>query len=464
MNLIPAKKELRLRRAGAAWYAYVVFLIISIVPLWGTLEFYIQQTGNFYSVHVNDLEIGLLSDADVLDDMLIALQDEASTFYGRPVIPVEQVSVEQVHRPFEEENTEKVFSQLRHLLSYKVEARMITVNGKEILPVASEEDVERVLELVAVAYLPTSSNVSLEAVELGENLSSEIYYAYPEDLFDVETVASVLLRGTDRKEIYLVSRGDCLSTIANNYNLSVAELREANPQINGDLIREGDEISLIVPEPIVNVITIERMVVEERIPFATEYIYDSNMWRIQTEVVKPGVFGTREVVYQITRENGEETDRKKVSETVIKEPEAQITAKGTSDIPSRGTGSFLWPVAGGGGSISSGYGWRSGGFHSAIDIAAPTGTSVLASDSGVVVFSGRDGGYGLSIVIYHGYYYTRYAHNSQLLVSNGQAVNKGQVIGKVGSTGRSTGPHLHFEIRTGSMHGSTLNPLNFFSP
>ncbi|MDO9534037.1 MAG: M23 family metallopeptidase [Bacillota bacterium] len=463
MISVPLKKEMRPRRAGAVWYAYVVFLIISIVPLWGALDYYIQQTGNFYSVYVNDVEIGMLSDADILDDMLITLQDEASTFYGRPVIPVEKVSVEQVHRPFDEENSEKVFSQLRHLLSYKVEARMITVNGKEILPVASEEDVEKVLELVAVAYLPTSSNVFLEAVELGENLSSEIYYTYPEELYDVETVAAILLRGTDRKEIYLVSRGDCLSTIARDYNLSVADLKDANPQIDGDLIRVGDEISLVVPEPIVNVITIERMVVEERIPFKIEYTYDSNMWRIQTRVDKPGVFGTREVVYQITRENGVEIDRKKVMETVVKEPEAQIIARGTSDIPSRGTGSFQWPVAGGG-SISSGYGWRSGGFHAGVDIAARTGTSVLAADSGVVVFVGRDGGYGLLVVIYHGHYYTRYGHNSQNLVSNGQAVNKGQVIAKIGSTGRSTGPHLHFEIRTGSMHGPTLNPLNFFSP
>jgi murein DD-endopeptidase MepM/ murein hydrolase activator NlpD len=463
MNLASSKKELRLKRAGAAWYAYVVFLMISIVPLWGVLDFYIQQTGNFYAVYVDDIEIGMLSDTDVLDEMLITLQDEASAFYGRPVMPVEEISVEQVHRPFEEENGEKVFSQLRHLLSYKVESRMITVNGKEILPVASEEDVEKVLELVAVAYLPTNSNVSLEAVELGENLSSEIHYAYAEDIFDVETVAAILLRGTDRKEIYLVSRGDCLSTIARDYNLSVADLKDANPQINGDLIRVGDEISLIVPDPIVNVITVERMVVEEKIPFATQYINDSNMWRMQTKVVTPGVFGTREVTFQITRENGVEIDRKKAMETVTKEPEVQITARGTSDVPSRGTGTFQWPVAGGG-RITSGYGWRSGGFHGAVDIAAPTGTSVLAADSGVVVFSGSDGAYGLSIVIYHGHYYTRYAHNSQNLVSNGQAVNKGQVIARVGSTGRSTGPHLHFEIRTGSMHGPTLNPLNFFSP
>ena len=114
--------------------------------------------------------------------------------------------------------------------------------------------------------------------------------------------------------------------------------------------------------------------------------------------------------------------------------------------------------------MTSGYGWRSGGFHAGIDIAARTGTSILAADSGVVVYEGWDGAYGRSIVIYHGHYYTRYAHHSANLVSRGDAVSKGQVIARMGSSGRSTGPHLHFEVRTGGIHGPTVNPLNFFSP
>ena len=225
-----------------------------------------------------------------------------------------------------------------------------------------------------------------------EKISSREYYAYPEELYDVETVAAFLLRGTDRKKIYLVSRGDSLWEIASNHNLSVDDLKDANPQIDGDLIREGDEISLIVPEPMVNVITVERMVQEENIPFKTEYIYDSNMWRTQTNVVEEGVFGRKEVLYQITRENGVEIERQIISESVVKEPESRLVASGTANIPSKGTGSFVWPVDGGG-KISSSYGWRSGGFHAGLDIAAPTGTAVLASDSGVVVSSGWESGF-----------------------------------------------------------------------
>jgi len=463
MDLLSPKKERPRNRAGAAWYAYLLFFIFSAVPLWGALSYYLYNTSHFYAVYVDGYEIGLLAEEEMLGEILLRLQKEAADFYGLPVVAVEDVKVEKVFRPHAEEDPEKVLSQLRHMLSYKVQARMVTVDGRDILPVATQEDVDKVVELLAGAYLPQRSNVSLEAVQIHETVSSRVCYVYPEKLCDPETLASILLRGTDRKEIYLVSRGDSLWKIAREHNLTVEELKEANPHLEGDLIREGDEINLIVPEPLVNVITVERLTVEESIPFNTRYIYDPGMWRVQSRVVEEGSLGRKEVTYQITRENGAEVKREKVQEKVILEPKEQVVAKGTANIPSRGTGSFIWPVQGGG-RISSGYGWRSGGFHAGIDIAAPRGTNILAADSGVVVFEGWDGGYGLSIVIYHGHYYTRYAHNSQNLVTNGQAVNKGQVIGKVGSTGNSSGSHLHFEIRTGSPYGPTINPLNFFSP
>ena len=107
-----------------------------------------------------------------------------------------------------------------------------------------------------------------------------------------------------------------------------------------------------------------------------------------------------------------------------------------------GDGHFVWPVEG---AISQGYG-RS---HRAIDIAVPWGTPVLAADSGVVIKSGySSAGYGGRVIIDHNIdYVTLYAHLSQAFVREGDVVRKGQVIGLIGSTGNSTGPHLHFELR-----------------
>lgn len=119
------------------------------------------------------------------------------------------------------------------------------------------------------------------------------------------------------------------------------------------------------------------------------------------------------------------------------------------------------------GRISDGFGYREDPFtkeqqfHSGIDIAAPYGGDVRAAGAGKVVFVGRKGGYGKLVVIDHGYGITTYyGHASKLLVKEGQQVGKGEVIAKVGSTGRSTGPHLHFEIRINDV---PINPLKYIT-
>ena len=119
----------------------------------------------------------------------------------------------------------------------------------------------------------------------------------------------------------------------------------------------------------------------------------------------------------------------------------------------KGTGSFGWPTSG---VVTQGFKPR----HKAIDIGAPMGTAVVAADSGYVVKTGwSEYGYGKYVVIDHGNgFQTLYAHLSTILVETGQSVSKGERIGSVGSTGRSTGPHLHFEIR---YNGIQRNPFGY---
>jgi len=119
---------------------------------------------------------------------------------------------------------------------------------------------------------------------------------------------------------------------------------------------------------------------------------------------------------------------------------------------------YLWPVTELK-RISSGFGVRWGAFHTGVDLPAPKGTLVLAAMDGMVISAKYSGGHGKSIYIEHrDNFYTRYSHNSVMLVKMGEFVRKGQVIAHVGSTGRSTGNHLHFEIRYNSI---PLNPLDF---
>jgi LysM repeat protein len=128
----------------------------------------------------------------------------------------------------------------------------------------------------------------------------------------------------------------------------------------------------------------------------------------------------------------------------------------------RGAHTWIWPTSG---VFTSGYGWRWGRMHRGIDLANNVGTPIKAARSGRVVFSGwNDGGYGYLVTLQHpDGSRSLYAHNSRLMVSSGQEVRQGTVISLMGSTGRSTGPHLHFEIHPPGAN-TAANPLNFLPP
>lgn len=122
---------------------------------------------------------------------------------------------------------------------------------------------------------------------------------------------------------------------------------------------------------------------------------------------------------------------------------------------------MIWPTAAR--RITQYFGhYRGGSRHTGVDIAGPIGTAIYAADDGVVALSGwNSGGYGNMVLIDHGGgIYTRYGHASKLLVRAGDAVKRGDVIALIGSTGHSTGPHLHFEVMTGNPH-NRKNPLEY---
>lgn len=135
-----------------------------------------------------------------------------------------------------------------------------------------------------------------------------------------------------------------------------------------------------------------------------------------------------------------------------------IAAQAQRSVTSLGTSSqgFIWPLNG---PVTSGYGYRWGRLHAGIDIGGYTGQPIVSAKSGVVIEAGSMGGYGNATIIDHGGgIATLYGHQTSISVSVGERVSQGEVIGTVGSTGYSTGPHLHFEVR---VNGSPQNPLNY---
>lgn len=166
--------------------------------------------------------------------------------------------------------------------------------------------------------------------------------------------------------------------------------------------------------------------------------------------------------YQEEIERLEEEESRKVAE-IIRIREERKRRENQQNTP-RGEGAMKWPLPGYS-RITSGYGWRvhpiygEARFHRGIDVGAPSGTPIVAAQEGEVIYSGWMSGYGNVVIIDHGGgVSTLYAHMSARSVSVGQQVSKGQAIGLVGSTGRSTGPHLHFEVRK---NGEPVNPLGY---
>ena len=203
-------------------------------------------------------------------------------------------------------------------------------------------------------------------------------------------------------------------------------------------------------------------VVSEVLPCGEEIIYDNTLNKGKKILVSSGVYGIKESTYDVTYSNGEELTRTLISEEIIKEPVSKVYKVGTKaekiktfvaaepgDTLPGAQGSFIMPTSG---MITSQFSGRNLfgkiEFHGAVDIANQEGTPVYAADGGTVIFAEWFSTYGNCIIIDHGNgLKTLYAHLSSYSVNKGDVVGQGWQIGAIGSTGRTTGAHLHFEVR-----------------
>lgn len=255
-----------------------------------------------------------------------------------------------------------------------------------------------------------------------------------------ETLTEISEKPRDRVITYTVEAGDTISTVAEKFGISIDTIKWANPKLEGDKLAIGTDLSI----PPVSGIVVKVSKGETIYSIAKKYKSDPQkilnypfndftdldtfaLAAGQALVVPDGVMPESKPVYS---------------------PQT-IANVGTTP----GSGQFNWPTQG---VITQ----RPVSYHMALDIANNALPAITAADAGKVVLVERQKyGYGWHIIIDHGNgYQTLYGHMSDMYVSVGQAVSKGSVIGKMGSTGRSSGPHLHFEIRKG---GTLLNPLSF---
>ncbi|MBQ8550439.1 MAG: peptidoglycan DD-metalloendopeptidase family protein [Clostridia bacterium] len=205
----------------------------------------------------------------------------------------------------------------------------------------------------------------------------------------------------------------------------------------------------------------------DEIPFEKEQTESDSYLKGYVKVTSKGVKGEADVTAKITCINGVETEREVLESTTLKEPVAQKEIVGTASVSktsntqyASSNSQFMWPLRKSVRQFITSY-MGDGRGHKGIDIACNKGNDILAAMGGTVVYAHYRSDYGNFVVIDHGNSYrTVYAHASKLLVSKGQVVEKGDVIALVGSTGQSTGNHLHFEIR---INDRAVNPLSYTS-
>ncbi|GIP18371.1 hypothetical protein J40TS1_40130 [Paenibacillus montaniterrae] len=299
------------------------------------------------------------------------------------------------------------------------------------------------------------SSLTVKDVKFVESVDITVDQVEPTSIMDEEDLYKKIVDGSTKPTKYVVQKGDCIGCIAQKFGISEQVIYENNPQIEGDKITAGDELDLTVRMPEITVRSVEQLVEIEEIAVPIEYVENKEMREGETKTIQTGAPGSQRLVYEITKENGYILSEELVTKEVIKEAVPTIIEKGTMIIAGTGTGSFAYPVSNH--RVSSKYGKRWGRMHSGVDFTGDK--TIKAADAGVVEFVGTKNGYGKTVIIDHkNGYKTLYGHLSSYSVSEGDKLAKGDKIGIMGNTGRSTGVHLHFEIQK---NGSTVNPLSY---
>lgn len=431
-----------------------------------------------YHVYAGEKYVGAVSDTAGVREIVKKKEQEASKEFQELTVNVgSSISIipEQVFS--QNTNDEATLEKLKEQINVKAVAFALQINNESVIYLKDLDAFEEAIRLLKLEYVSEEQLKELEEnkyiqselpklkngesriidIKLSETVLGVSTKTEPLNIITPEEAVEVLKTGSLVKETYKVQAGDVLGKIASKHGLTAKQLLELNPNLTlNSVLQIGQEINVTVEKPLVDVEIVFEKVNVEKIDYAKIVENDEEMYKGEKQVKQEGAYGKQEVSYLIKEVNGKRIEKEVTGTSILREPEDRIVVVGTKVIASRGTGSFAWPTSGG--YISSNMGERWGAFHQGIDIARPSNYNIKAADNGVVTFTGWDGSYGNKIVINHNNgYETVYAHLSEIDVSVGQVVPQGYVIGIMGTTGNSTGIHLHFEVHE---NGTYINPLS----
>ncbi len=435
------------------------FVILACIIFFGFILFTFSKNAN--QVFVGDNPVAIIrKDSNLTKDTVEqAAKAKLATELGVKDIKIDQpITFKPIHVRKRNINTEdQALTNITRSITYKVEGMMFVINNKDILAVASSDEANEIEDELKKPYDKEDQNL----VEIGfvEDLKVVPKYVNEDDILSKEEALDTFKGKTKESQVYKLKQGDTLFGVAMKYGMSLKKLLEINPGMTeNSLLQIGDKINVSVSKPMLSVVTYEEVTYDQILKKPVEKKTNDKEYISYSKVLQEGKDGKASITEKIKRVNGIETGREQLHKQIISEPVKEIVEVGTSKTPPKyALGSFIYPVRG---RITDYFGARRGE-HKGIDISASYGSSVWAADGGVVSFSGKSSGYGNLVIINHeNGYSTYYGHNSSILVKVGERVSQGEVIAKVGSTGRSTGNHVHFEV---VKNGTKENPLKYLS-
>jgi Membrane proteins related to metalloendopeptidases len=447
---------------------------------------YVQaNTVDYYNVYKDGNIVGSINDPAEVDQLIKQQTEEVkkSNPELNMVLDSGEITYSGESGFKAEPATEETLSKLKGLLTSHAEGVELVIDGKVAGIVKDQDTADAILNRVQSKYAPqlaankkstevttlsysktaaaekneteaTSGN-KLTGVKFLEEVKTDSIATDPDKIMDANELYLKLVKGSVKPTKYTVQKGDCIGCIASKFNISEQVIYDNNGWIEQDMIKEGDVLDLTVLQPELTVKTEERSTETIAYDAPVEIRKSDSMKLGESKVLTEGKSGKKTLTYRIVKQNGKVVTEELVDSQVVVKPVAEVVLRGTKVILGEGTGHFASPVSGW--SLSSKFGQRWGRMHKGIDMTGSK--TIMAADNGVVEFVGQKTGYGNCIIVNHkNGYKTLYGHLKSISVKKGQVVEKGDKLGIMGSTGESTGVHLHFEI---TKNGVLQNPLKY---
>jgi len=302
-----------------------------------SIEFEASLQNVLFDMYVDEIKVGTVRFASqglVIYDR--AITDYTASF-DREVFLEGKVHFKRNESENAEETAETgITDAIKSALKVYTNAYAVSINGVATAYLRSQEDIDSVLELVKKPYkelVESKENTILEEIYIVEQPSVELKKVPYDSLVSVEQALALITIGVEKASEYEVKKGDTLWDIAIAHRVDVSDIMLSNPQLKGEMIHPGDILKIMDVRNLTTVYTRELHTYRERIEFDTEIKMTDELFVGQERVARRGQNGENEVEIFITRENGEETDRGIITDTVITEPVSRIIERGTKPRP-----------------------------------------------------------------------------------------------------------------------------------